>query len=110
MLFSFLILLLLFAGYFFIGAPPRAEKIEWGVNFSQKHTENLGLNWQETYLALLDDLKVKNIKLIPHWDLIEPEKDKYFFEDLDWQIKEAENHSAKILLVIGMKTDRKSVV
>jgi len=106
MLFSFLILLLLFAGYFFIGAPPRAEKIEWGVNFSQKHTENLGLNWQETYLALLDDLKVKNIKLITHWDLIEPEKDKYFFEDLDWQIKEAENHSAKILLVIGMKTPR----
>ena len=86
-LFSFLILLLIFVGYFFIGSPPRAEKITWGVNFSQKQAENLGLDWKENYLALLDDLKVKNIKLITHWDLIEPNKDDYRFEDLDWQIK-----------------------
>jgi len=105
-LFSVLIFLLLFAGYFFIGSPPRAEKITWGVNFSQKHTENFGLNFKETYLALLDDLGVRNIKLITQWDLIEPEKDRYYFEDLDWQIKETENRGAKILLVIGMKTGR----
>ena len=66
----------------------------------------MGLNWKETYLALLDDLKVKNIKLITHWDLIEPNKDDYRFEDLDWQIKKAEDYNAKILLVIGMKTGR----
>jgi len=105
-LFGVLILLLLFAGYFFIGVPPRAEKIDWGVNFSQKHTENLGLDWKETYLALLDDLGTKNLKVAAHWDLLEPEKNKYYFDDLDWQIKEAEDHSAKILLVIGMKTPR----
>jgi len=105
-LFGILILLLILIFYFFVGKPAEAEKIIWGVNFSQKHTENLGLNWKETYLALLDDLKVKNIKLITHWDLIEPEKDEYYFEDLDWQIKEAENRGAKILLVIGMKTGR----
>lgn len=105
-LFGILAFLLLIFCYLFIGTPPQAEKITWGVNFSQKHTENLGLNWQETYLALLDDLKVKNIKLISHWDLIEPEKDRYYFDDLDWQIKEAENRGAKILLVIGMKTGR----
>ena len=105
-LFSVLIFLLLFAGYFFIGSPPRAEKITWGVNFSQKHTENLGLDFKETYLALLDDLGTKNLKVAAYWDLLEPEKNKYYFDDLDWQIKEAENHSAKILLVIGMKTPR----
>ena len=105
-LFGVLILLLLSAGYFFIGAPPRAEKIDWGVNFSQKHAKNLRLDWKETYLALLDDLGTKNLKVAAHWDLLEPEKNKYYFDDLDWQIKEAENHSAKILLVIGMKTPR----
>ena len=98
--------LLIFAGYFFIGSPPRAEKIIWGVNFSQKHTQNLGLDWRETYLALLDDLGAKNIKLITHWDLIEPNEGEYNFEDLDWQIKEAKNRGAKILLVIGIKTGR----
>ena len=106
MLFGVLILLLLFVGYFFIGTPPRAEKITWGVNFSQKHVQNLRLDWKETYLALLDDLGTKNLKVAAHWDLLEPEKNKYYFDDLDWQIKEAENHSVKILLVIGMKTPR----
>jgi len=103
---AILILFLLTVSFFFIGNSPRPEKITWGINFSQKHAENLGLNWKETYLALLDDLKVKNIKLITHWDLIEPNKDDYRFEDLDWQIKKAEDYNAKILLVIGMKTGR----
>jgi len=101
-----LVFFLIFIGYLFIGTPPRAEKISWGVNFSQKQAELLGLNWQETYLALLDDLKVKNIKLITHWDLIEPGEGDYNFEDLDWQIEKAEEKGAKLLLVIGMKTGR----
>jgi len=102
----FLISLLIFIGYLFIGTPPEAKEIIWGVNFSQKHAQNFGINWKESYLALLDDLKVKNIKLITHWDLIEPKKDVYFFDDLDWQIKTAEEKEVKILLVIGMKTGR----
>lgn len=105
-LFGFFTLLLIFIAYLFIGTPPQAKEIIWGVNFSQKHAENLRLDWKETYLALLDDLGTKNLKVAAHWDLLEPEKNKYYFDDLDWQIKEAENHSAKILLVIGMKTPR----
>lgn len=101
-----LVLFLVLIGYFFIGKAPRAEKIIWGVNFSQKYAENFELDWKETYLALLEDLGVKNIKLITHWDGIEKEKDKFYFNDLDWQIKEAENHQARMILVIGMKTGR----
>jgi len=102
----FLILLLLFVVYFFIGKTKPAKEITWGVNFSQKHTELLGLDWQETYLALLDDLKVKNIKLITDWDEIESEENKYNFEGLDWQIQKAGEKGANLLLVIGMKTGR----
>lgn len=105
-LFIILILILIFAGYFFVGKASEAEEIKWGVNFSHKHAEDFSLNWKEVYLALLDDLKVKNIKLAFHWDLIEPSKNDYFFEDFDWQIEEAEKREAKILLVIGMKTPR----
>lgn len=105
-LLGILIFLLVFAGYLFIGSPPQTKEISWGVNFSQKHTQNLGLDWRETYLALLDDLKVKNLKLITHWDLIEPREGEYNFEDLDWQIAMAEERGVKILLVIGMKTGR----
>lgn len=105
-LLGFSILLLVFLGYFLIGTPPRAAKITFGVNFSQKHSQNLGLDWKENYSALLNDLNAKNIKLAADWDLLEPEKDKFYFDDLDWQINEAGNKNAKILLVIGMKTSR----
>jgi beta-galactosidase GanA len=106
-LLTFLFFLLIFGGflaYLFIGTPPQAKKIIWGVNFSQKHSENLGLNWRENYLALLDDLKVKYLKIHTHWDLLEPEKGNYNFEDLDWQIKETGKRGVKIILVIGMKS------
>jgi hypothetical protein len=89
-------------GYFYIGSAPQVEEIIWGVNFSQKQSELLGLDWRETYSALIDDLGVKRVKISTHWDLIEPEKNKYVFEDLDWQIERAE----KIILVIGIKTPR----
>jgi len=103
---GFFILTLIFISCFYFGNPSRLEKINWGVNFSQKQAQNLGLDWQKTYLSLLDDLKVKNIKLISHWDLNEPREGEYHFEDLDWQIKEAEKRNVKIILVIGMKTGR----
>ncbi len=101
-----LIFLLISACFFFIGSPKPAKEITWGVNFSQKQAERLGLDWQKTYLALLDDLKVKNLKILTHWDLIEPREGEYNFVDLDWQIKKAEERGAKIILVIGMKTGR----
>ena len=105
-LFGALILFFAFLAFFFIGTAKQAEEISWGVNFSQKHAENLELNWKETYLALLDDLKVKNLKIAVHWDLIEPVKNEYYFEDLDWQIEQAEERGVKVFLVIGMKTPR----
>jgi len=105
--FTLIFLLLIFSFcFFFVGRVKPKEKIEWGVVFSQKHSQLLGLNWRENYLAILDDLKVKNLKIISHWDLIEPKENEYFFEDLDWQIKEAEKRNAKVILVLGMKTGR----
>ena len=105
-LFFILILLLTFLIYLFIGSTPWAEKITWGVNFSKKHAQNLGLDWKETFLSLLDDLKVRHFKIAVHWDDIEPEENKFYFEDLDWQIQETERKGAKVFLVIGMKTTR----
>ncbi len=101
-----LFFLLVFIAYFFIGFPKETENITWGVNFSQKHAESLGLDWKETYLALLDDLGAKNIKIAVHWDFVEGKEGEYYFEDLDWQIEEAEKRKAEIILVIGMKTPR----
>lgn len=92
--------------FFFAGSNEPKEGISWGVNFSYKHAENLSLDWRETYLALLDDLGVRKIKLITQWNLLEPEDDNFDFEEIDWQIKEAEKRNVEILFVVGMKTPR----
>ena len=74
------------------------SKIAWGVTFSQPYTQNeLGLNWQETYLAILDDLKVDHIRLSAYWNTIEKKQSEYDFADLDWQVNEASKRDVKII-------------
>ena len=90
-------------GYFFIGFTRPAEHMTWGVDFSVKQTDFLELDARETYMALLDELKARNIKIAVYWDLIEKEDGQYDFDELDWQMKEAEKRDAKVILAIGMK-------
>jgi len=92
--------------FFFVGKPSVSEKIVWGVNFSHKHAELLGLDWRETYLALIDDMGVENIKLATYWDLIEKEQGSYEFGDLDWQVETAQEKGVKLLMTVGMKAPR----
>lgn len=92
--------------YFFVGRSSEGKEVVWGVSFSQKHAAALGLDWRAAYAALLDDLEVKKLKVSVDWDLIEPEQDEFRFENIDWQVAEAEKRKAKILLVMGMKTLR----
>ncbi len=104
---SLLILLgifLILVIYFFVGFPKKNENISWGINFSQKHAQTLGLDWRETYTDILDDLGVKKIKIGTYWDYIEWEDGNYNFGDLDWQIEEAGKRDAEVILVVGMKT------
>lgn len=109
-LFIFLLIVITFLVcvfcYLFFGSVKPANNISWGMNFSQRQATDLGLDWKATYTALLKDMGVKKLKVGADWDLIEPEKGKYNFDDLDWQIKEAEKYNAKILLAFGMKTPR----
>lgn len=83
------------------------EKISWGVTFSQYYAqEELGLDWQETFLAILDDLKTDHLRLSAYWDHLEPRNGEYSFSDLDWQIAEAGKRNVKIILGVGRKLPR----
>jgi hypothetical protein len=91
-------------GYFFIGFPKPSNDIVWGVNFSQERAQDFGFGWKKVYTAVLDDLGARNIKIAVNWDFVEGNKGEYYFDDLDFQIEEAENRGAKLIMVIGMKT------
>jgi len=99
-----LIIILLFLFFFPIFKSP--EKISWGINFSQKFSQNLNSNWQENYLAILDELKPRNIKILTSWDFLEPRENNFYFQDIKWQVEEAQKKNVNIILVIGMKTGR----
>ena len=82
------------------------DSITWGINFSQSQAEYLKLDWKELYLAIINDLKAKNIKLITNWNWVEGQQDDFYFADTDWQVKQAERNNVKLVYVLGMKTGR----
>jgi len=77
-----------------------------GITFSKKFADYMGLDWQEAYLAMLDELQVKYLRIPTYWDNIEPVKDQYNFADIDWQIEQAGLRNAKVILVIGRRQPR----
>src|SRR5687768_8175275 len=77
-----------------------------GVSFSQKRSEEMGVDWRKNYLALLDDMGIKAFRLMSYWDVHEPRSGKTNFRDLDWQIAEAKKRGATVSLAIGLRQPR----
>ncbi len=78
----------------------------YGVSFSIKQAQNLGVSWKENFIALLDDLQFKKFRLMSYWDDSEATRGEYNFSDLDWQFAEANKRGAKISLAIGLRQPR----
>jgi len=85
---------------------PKREDVTYGVTFSKPFAEHLGLDWKEAYLAILDDAGARRVRLPSYWTEVEPQKDRYSFDDLDWQIEEAEKRGVKMIIVLGQKQPR----
>lgn len=94
----------LIGGAWFLSMREIPKAHEYGVSFSKLHSEELGLNWKETYRAILDDVGVKRLRLSAHWPMIEPERDDYDFSALDFQMREARVRNVSVILAVGKKT------
>lgn len=106
---SFLIALAITALVLFIYWPrdmSRGRAPIYGLNFSEKYALDLGLDWQEAYLAIIDELQPERMRISAHWDLIEKEPGIYDFSHLDWQIEEAAKRNIEIILAVGRRTPR----
>lgn len=98
--------LLGFLIYLFTGQSEPADRVSFGVTFSQKFAQEMGLDWQDAYLAILNDLGVDKLRLVAYWPILEPKPGQYSFEDLDWQIREAARRDVQVILAIGRKVPR----
>lgn len=96
--------------FVYINLPARIktdnEKAKVGVTFSYIYAEQIGLDWREAYIAMLDELGMKHIRIPVYWDRVEGEEGNYDFSQIDWQLAEAQKRGAEIILVIGQKVPR----
>lgn len=84
----------------------KSYPVEYGVSFNQHHAASLGLDWQETYLAILDELAPSYIRIAAMWSEVEPVPGQYNFDPVDWMMAEAAARDTKVLLVVGQKAPR----
>jgi len=99
-----IILIIFLLWFYFVSF--KKERVVYGVTFSQVFAEDLGLDWQQVYSASLDELKIKNYRLVAYWNRIEKKQGVFDFSDLDWQIEEAAKRDAKVILAVGQRTPR----
>lgn len=97
------VVIVLLAVLFLLSIRKTPEKIIYGVSFSKFHSEELQLDWKKVYLALLDDLKIRDFRFSAHWPSTEPEDGKYNFSELDFQMQEAQKRGASVILAVGRR-------
>lgn len=82
------------------------EPLRIGTTFIPSYAEYYGLDPQQALDAILNDLGIRQLRLVSYWDEIEPAENNYDFSTLDWQFEMAEKAGAKISLAIGLRQPR----
>ncbi len=104
-----IVLVLIFFSFAFLIVtirPPKKDNIKLGVTYSLNYAQELGIDWKKAYLEILDDLKVRYIRLPIYWNIIEPYPGRFDFSKFDFMVEEAEKRGVKIIAVVGRRQPR----
>lgn len=74
------------------------NQIKYGVSFSPSYAQYLKLDWQKTYTQILDELKVKNLRIPSYWNSD--------LADTDFMLDEASKRQVRTILVLGARQPR----
>lgn len=85
---------------------PPVKDPNYGVSFSVKRARELDLDPHAVLTALLDDMKIKNYRLMSYWDEIEGQRGTFDFSELDWQIEQVAKRGGTVSLAIGLRQPR----
>lgn len=100
------VLLIFLMSFIFEKTYSYPELIKLGVTFSPEYAAYLKLDWKNTYLSILDELKVKNLRLPTYWEVLQPKMDLYDFSEIDFMLSEADKRHAEVILVLGARQPR----
>lgn len=79
---------------------------QFGATFSTKYSEELGLVWEDVYMAALDELEVRLFRIPVYWDEIEVVEGELDLDDVQWMMDEAAERDAQVILAIGSRVPR----
>lgn len=82
------------------------EPLNLGVSFIPDYAKGFGLDPQQTMDAIIQDLGVKNIRLVSYWEDIETKPGAYDFSQLDWEFAKAQAAGVKVSLAVGLRQPR----
>lgn len=85
--------------------PPAGEP-KLGITFSPKYAMQLNLNPQATFIKILDELRVKSLRLPVYWDEVETFPNDLNFSSVDYYLDIAKSRDVKVILSLGYKQPR----
>lgn len=84
----------------------QADPKKFGVTFSTKYAAEIGIDWKAAYLAVLDELGARKLRIPVYWDEVEKSRGEFDGSEVDWMLEQAASRGAEVTLVIGRKTPR----
>lgn len=84
----------------------KSPNLQYGVSFSAPYAQSLGLDTEEVYQGLLNDLKIKRLRLPVYWNLVEPQPDRFDFRQTDRLLDTAKSQNVEVILAVGYKLPR----
>jgi hypothetical protein len=83
-----------------------APSPDFGITFSSVYAHELGLDAQDTFRALAQEVGVKFVRLPLYWNEIEKERGEFDWQETDALMKTAEDFGMQVTLAIGQKVPR----
>lgn len=78
----------------------------YGVTFSKKMATELKLDWKQLYIVMLDDLRVKKVRLPIYWDDIEKNRGELDLTDYEFMLDEGGKRGVEFIIPIGYRLPR----
>ncbi|MDQ2973767.1 MAG: beta-galactosidase [bacterium] len=87
-------------------AKHKDEPLRIGATFIPNYSRHFGLEPEQTMDAMINELGIKQFRLVSYWKNIEPVEGQYEWDELDWQFEKVAAAGGKVSLAIGLRQPR----